>query len=47
MKTYVLLHFEYKNNVTHYQTSQSYSSAARSSTQKLDNDCGAIFMFKT
>ena len=37
MKTYVLLHFEHKNDVPyHYQTSQSHSLAARSSIQKLE-----------
>ena len=43
MKTYVLLHFEHKNDVTIIIELQT---AARSSIQKLDNDCDLIFMFE-
>ena len=47
MRTYCLLHFEHINDVTiHYQTSQSFLPAARSSLQKFDNDCDATVMFK-
>ena len=46
MKTYFLLHFEYKNYVLIIIKIQSYSSAARSSIQKFENDCDVIFVFK-
>ena len=35
---------KHKNDV--YQTSDSYSPAARNSIQKFDDDCDVIFTFK-
>ena len=39
-----MLHHFFCIRHNHYQTSQSYSSAARSSIQKFDNDCDVIFV---
>ena len=51
MKTYVLLHFEQKSDVTiivkllYRATSPGYEPQASSSV-KFDNDCDVIFMFE-
>ena len=44
MKTYVLLHFEQKNNVTIIVNFLWSHEPQASSSVKLDNDCDAIFV---
>ena len=47
MKTYVLLHFEHKNDVTIIiKLCMELRAAGESNSVKFDNDCDVIFMFK-
>ena len=46
MKTYVLLHFEHKSDVTIIVKLLYRATSRRRETLKFDNDCDVIFTFK-